>query len=309
MVSLSSCGQRVVDWIENTEVSYLKFFKVCIVLFLFIFILVPISIFTGTICLRMPRIYFLFFIFCYLAPLLILVSNIILLFFSLLFPSHFKMINFKIFTGAWNILVLYILFSVSILFFSNNDTHFLPFSTKSKLIDNQVRLPLSSPTGLAIDKEGYLYVALSTYGRIQKYSIDGKFTKGWFVNTAGAYFDIWIDENNFLHAIIARGGGHEIFDLNGNLMSDNNVSSDESMQLFNIAEEYKAKLADKGVLEFKSKGWVPEIILSKSFANKEQSIVRDSFRLQILQTRQICIWVGIALLIAILSYFIKAWGA
>jgi len=304
---LGSLGRQVIDWVGKTSNSTSRFFKICLLILLFLFIAIPFSMLLGCFSLKIPKVYATFFFLCFILPLILLVLSSILVFTGNYLPLHLKEVNLKILNQSWNLLVVYFIIALSILFFSSNGIHFFSQSISSKFLNEQIRLPMSSLTGVAIDKDNYLYIASRTYGRVQKYTQDGSFVKGWFVNTNGAFFNIWIDDKDFLHAIIARGGGHMIFDLDGNLISDEAISVEESRRLFRFAKDLIVSDNFGNIYNIKTKGLSTIITKTILASSKQITVIEDKFYLWLLQTQQICLFCGLGLLACFISFIIKSW--
>src|SRR5688572_3677847 len=50
-----------------------------------------------------------------------------------------------------------------------------------------MQFPLGHLEDVAVDSQGRIFVAEGLFHRIQRYARDGKFERGWFVPTAGAF--------------------------------------------------------------------------------------------------------------------------
>jgi hypothetical protein len=90
----------------------------------------------------------------------------------------------------------------------------LPLSLCSKLFPREVRFPLSKVGGVVVDDSNAIYVALSAYGRIQRYDVDGQFIGGWFLETGGGDFTIWA-EGDLIHAYVPRTQSYMMFTHDG----------------------------------------------------------------------------------------------
>jgi hypothetical protein len=50
-----------------------------------------------------------------------------------------------------------------------------------------IEFPLGDPRDVAVDSRGRIYVADSVHSRVQRYSPEGEFQRGWFVPTSGVF--------------------------------------------------------------------------------------------------------------------------
>jgi len=62
-----------------------------------------------------------------------------------------------------------------------------------------IRFPLGELFDFDIDSEGQFYCAVGSSGRIQVYSSEGNFVRGWFVRNLGGDFKVDIDSNDMVH--------------------------------------------------------------------------------------------------------------
>lgn len=81
-----------------------------------------------------------------------------------------------------------------------------------------IELPLSRLNDIAVDSKDNIYCSSEAYNRVQIYDKNGKFIRGWFLNSGGGSFQIDIDERDQIHVGTARGKRHYIYDLNGRLV-------------------------------------------------------------------------------------------
>jgi hypothetical protein len=71
---------------------------------------------------------------------------------------------------------------------------FLTAWGKAFWITSKTPLPMGDPAGIAVDNKGNIYVALGFYYRIQKYSPEGMFLKGWPSNDNNPRIQISADD-------------------------------------------------------------------------------------------------------------------
>ena len=105
-----------------------------------------------------------------------------------------------------------------------------PQAVRTRLFPKGVEFPLGRVEGIAVDGDGFMYLALRGYSRIQKYNSKGEFVSGWFVSTWGGHFDIWADDEASIHVSHGQGESHEVFDRNGTLIGRSKVKSGEDYE-------------------------------------------------------------------------------
>ena len=81
--------------------------------------------------------------------------------------------------------------------------------------DPKTELPLRPPVSLAVAKEGTFYVGLQYWSRIQLYDADGRFLRGFPIESSGGIFHMGFDDLGRLYAYVARGNTRIIFDREG----------------------------------------------------------------------------------------------
>ena len=134
-------------------------------------------------------------------------------------------------------------------------------STKSFLFSEKTQFPLGGTVGLAVDKAGRVYLGLQSYGRIQAYTSTGEFTKGWFVNTVGGPFYIWIEDDHFLHVYTTVRPRHDVFDSNGQLVESIKTKPyDEDKHLFEKAGGLKKQDAFGNTYVIQNRWWCPKVV-------------------------------------------------
>lgn len=82
-----------------------------------------------------------------------------------------------------------------------------------------IEYPLGVLKSIAVDSSGRIYCGIEAYSRIQVYDKNGRYLKGWFIDSSGGSFKIKVDEKDLLHIATARNGIHYIYNVNGELIS------------------------------------------------------------------------------------------
>lgn len=86
-----------------------------------------------------------------------------------------------------------------------------------------LRYPLGELCDFDIDSDGQFYCAVASSGRVQVYSPEGNFVRGWFVRNLGGEFKIDIDPNDMVHVHTRRHASksvprHYIYSKEGKLI-------------------------------------------------------------------------------------------
>jgi len=91
--------------------------------------------------------------------------------------------------------------------------------------DPKSELPLMPPVSLAVAKEGTFYVGLQWWGRIQLYDADGRFLRGFPIESGGGIFHMGFDDLGKLYAYVARGNTRITFGSDGKPVDEENFDN------------------------------------------------------------------------------------
>lgn len=89
-----------------------------------------------------------------------------------------------------------------------------------RMVSPKIRFPLSVVSSLAIDKEGRVLVYTTWLCRLQVFSAEGHFLRGWFVHSSFPSPDasaMYVDPNEQIHLALSLGHLY-IFDIEGNIL-------------------------------------------------------------------------------------------
>jgi hypothetical protein len=104
-------------------------------------------------------------------------------------------------------------------------------------VPRTVELPNADPTSLAVDQHGALYVTSTALGRIQKYSPDGRFEHGWFVESRGGVFGIAVQPAGLIEVCAQRRKQLALFDTDGrSVPSPSPMSCDPQAPRFHVTQ-------------------------------------------------------------------------
>lgn len=91
--------------------------------------------------------------------------------------------------------------------------------TGVRFLSSSIRFPLNV-SDYDVGCHGHVVCFISSHNRIQVYSEDGQFLKGWFVDNGGyTAGSVLIDPNDLIH-FATPADRHFIFDLDGNIVKD-----------------------------------------------------------------------------------------
>ncbi|MHC4105220.1 MAG: hypothetical protein ACYSR9_09790 [Planctomycetota bacterium] len=240
--------------------------------------------FSGIVMIYFPRFTAYLMLACVIIPSLVILFTPMLLIMKVS-PFLNRMAE-EIWTTGYGLSLFLLFFSVLLGFFDTGGIAGLQRLVFSKFFTNQTQFPLSEPSGFAVDSNENLYLAIPAYSRIQVYTSSGDFLKGWFVDTAGGSFDIWVEGKNIIHSCTVWTDRHDVFDANGNLLETTQITSfDEDVRLFDKAGGLKELIAHGNTYSVREPEWNPRLIKINS-DGRESVIVQDPFHLRLLQKMQ-----------------------
>jgi len=213
------------------------------------------SFILGSLVLFAPFLFTSIFFVCLIFPCIIILMGIIR-----------KELNLHVWFAGVLSSILLVINGLCLAVFCNTITT-LPHCIRTNIFSEEIQFPLGDPKGIAIDSKGTIYLAIQDYDRIQAYNTKGVFIKGWFLKTGGGYFDIWIEDDNLLHAVTVRPNKHNIFNLNGKLLKQTSIPS------FN---EYKLLLKQAGGLREQGKDGNDYLIRNVVWYSRVLKIIPDN---------------------------------
>ncbi len=90
-----------------------------------------------------------------------------------------------------------------------------------------IRFPLNNVNDLVIDSEGRIYTESGFWGRLQVYSPNGDFLRGWFSGSCGGACQLELDNDGQVHVYTARGHQHYVYNEMGELISKTDLLETE----------------------------------------------------------------------------------
>ncbi len=265
-----------------------KFLKRLFTLFVLLHVATITCTAFGLLFIHLPRVCVFIILLCLVVPCFAIVLAILYGLMGFLIPFEQKaefLLKVVLKTGMVSTIALFI-FGFIIWGFAPAVSSLSPAKT-SRILSSNVRLPLGEPYGIAIDPEGNLYLALQSYGRIQKYSPRGDFISGWFVDAKAGFFVFWMEEDGLLHADVGRTHLHRVFDLSGNLLTETEVKShEESLRILRKAGD-RMKTSDSygNTYSIHGQNWLPRVV--KVGVDGDVSIVlEDPLYLSMLKASQ-----------------------
>ena len=281
-------GQRLINYVEETRTVKGKLLKILLLLFCAVLLCAILSNAFGFFMLYLPWLSGILIIAGLAIPFGVIVLSMLLPFIGVIASGvPLKRICIEAWITAILSSIFVVVFSLSLFVFSIGGLSCQPKCVRENLISGRMQFPLSSLDGIAVDHNGRIYLAIPNYNRIQVYTNKGDFSGGWFIDSLGASVDIWIDDEDLLHAVIARGGGHQVYDLNGLLLRWDEITSsdDEYLSLSDKLGGLKKQDVFGNTYLIKSPIWSPKIV--KITPSGEKSIlIKDRLYFWLLQTPQ-----------------------
>jgi hypothetical protein len=289
-------GQKLINYVDAAKSLKGKLLKILVLLFGLALLWAILCNVFGFFMLYLPRLSAILIIAGLAIPFTVIVLSIVLPFIEIMLSG----VSLKrICIGAWITAVIFsilvTIFSLGLFIFGIGGLSNLPKRLRANLISSKIQFPLSHLNGIAIDRNGRIYLAIQGYSRIQVYTNQGDFSKGWFINARGAFFDIWIDDDDLLHAVIARRGGHEVYDLDGQLLKWDKITSsdDEYIHLSDKLGGLKKEDAFGNTYLIRSPTWSPRIVKITPTGN-ESILIKDAYYFWLVQAPQPIWLVGLA---------------
>ncbi len=305
-------GQKLIKYVEGGKTVKGKLLKILPLLFGAVLLCTILSNAFGFFTLYLPQLSGILIISGLAIPFGVIVLSIFLPFIeairSKLFPKRISAV-------AWIVGIVFsgllLFFSLGLFVFGVGGLSCLPKCVRANLVSGKIQFPLSHLDGIAIDHNGRIYLAISNYSRIQVYTNEGDFSGGWFINSRGASVDIWIDDEDLLHAVVARGGGHQVYDLNGLPLRWDEITSsdDEYLRLADKLGGLRKKDALGNIYLIRSPIWSPRIVKITT-TGEETILIKDAIYFWLVQSPQPIWLVSLAGLIMsiILGVIIKVKG-
>ncbi|MBI1372441.1 MAG: hypothetical protein GC159_06730 [Phycisphaera sp.] len=85
-------------------------------------------------------------------------------------------------------------------------------------LGDNVELPLGDLTDVEVDGDGHVYCALQGYHRVQVYDADGRFVRGWQVESQTGRFRMQLGDTGHVEVATLRGDMLFVYDTNGKLL-------------------------------------------------------------------------------------------
>jgi len=174
----SNLGDNLIKWFESKTTTKRKTLKILIMLSLIMVIVETISAITGLVMLYLPRLTAIIVILCIAIPL------IILLFTPFLFLI--ETISSKIAIRIWiaGIAMAAILFIIGsgLFWFGGEGTIKIPLLVRKLFFGPKTRFPLGWLQDIALDSNGRLYAAITSYNRTRFMIVQETFKEDGLLN-------------------------------------------------------------------------------------------------------------------------------
>lgn len=292
---LGKAPDNLKRWYESGTSIRNRVFKTAIMLALIILVIETHSAVIGLIMLHIPKLTASIVLISAVFPGIIILLTPILLVIELAckFSQKIERFNAGLWITALFLSLLLWIISFGLWWFGGIGLTRIPLLMRTLFHHSTTQFPLGDLGGIAVDDEGNVYLASIAYERIQVYNSQGEFSKGYFVESGGGLFDIWIEDNH-LHAVISRGYRYHVFDLNGKLIRRTKIGShDEYEKLLKKAAGLEIQDAFGNTYAIQSAERFPKVV--KISPNGEQSVlINNPWYLCLLQNAQPVFSLGIA---------------
>lgn len=185
--------------------------------------------------------------------------------------------------------------------FSFGSLNVAKVSTDVRRYLRNAEFPLGDLGGIAVNGKGRIYLALQAYSRVQLYSAEGHFIRGFFVPTDGA-FDIWVDDRDRLHAALSRAKLHQVYDSTGNVLHSESIASvEDAVRLLRNAPGRKQEDSFGNTYEIEGVAWFPKVVRTAPDGRK-QVLIQDALHSSLVRSPKPVLELGfVGFLIAIIS--------
>jgi len=144
------------------------------------------------------------------------------------------------------------------------------------VIEYKGELPLGDIKGIVVDADGFVYVGLGFYGKVQVYDSSGVFVRNWNANSSAGSFNIGITATEKIEISTARGDKRIVYNRNGDIISKNTIDNIYS-KTKNTWNKFESENGSRYEI---SGGMFPEI---KMTYPSENVIIKQGFFLQIMK--------------------------
>jgi hypothetical protein len=271
-----SFGDRLINWYQSETSKKKKIVKTLIMIILLMIIMETNVAFMGLIMLTLPRLMALITITCIAVPLAILLFTP----FVCIMEAISDKMAIRIWTVGAAMAFILLIIGGGLFWFGGKGTTRIPLLVRKMFFGSETRFPLAWLEDIAIDSNGKIYTALTSYNRIQVYDNKGMFVRGWFVEADGGAFYIWTEDDN-IHMLAAPTKRHDIFGQTGKLINSELVTSVEDR-----IEIYEREMSQNddymgNSYSIENGMWFPKIIRTDSVGN-QSIVVTDPFYFRLL---------------------------
>ena len=121
-----------------------------------------------------------------------------------------------------------------------------------------VNFPLSTPCALTVEQNGNIVVASGFYGRIQVYSVDGRFLSGFFYAGDGGNVRVVCNGNDQYLVFTARGEWAYLFSGTGKLLS----KAHSETQFSALPNPYSCQTVNGAVVHLRNVQLNPRVVVT-----------------------------------------------
>jgi hypothetical protein len=124
-------------------------------------------------------------------------------------------------------------------------------------VSTWIRFPLGDVNDIVVDDKGQIYCAILGNQRIQVYSKEGEFLRGWFARSRGGRFDLLWDSDGFLHVV---GYRHYVFNKKGVLLDEVEINSSQETAMNKNIISSEPKDKSGCVYKIRNRHVLPKIV-------------------------------------------------
>lgn len=148
----------------------------------------------------------------------------------------------------------------------------LPRHFEEIFLSEGIQYPILNPIVVMLDNEGGVFIGIQAYGRIQKYSPQGTFEKGWNIDAGGGTFYLWRRNQDSFSVYSVRTRKYSIYDMVGNIVHSERITP-------SVRDEILPEMPINALEAINERGehfmlrrdvWTPVVVKRKADLGEEQ---------------------------------------
>lgn len=226
-----------------------------------------------------PLVFFLFWV-VFLFPKFFLLSNILCLLFSCITLVTGWLYNKRRLEfwrmSCWSCIIFGAFWFAS---FMSGTIYAFAAHSGIRMVSSETRFPMGDITSIDIDSKGRIYCADRSRCRLQIFSNDGEFLKGWFIPISGGDIFVSVEDNNIIRIDNVAFKKTHFYDFSGHLLR---TEQDKVKSKFEPSNKLSA--ADDSGNNYRANKTLCSWQILKIGENKESNLISDPFALSIFAT-------------------------